>query len=771
MGRVFKAMEGAALRFLRLISLFWAIRPAVEFYQGSWRLAVRRVVSVFMREGVNGVVRRAHILAGKPMAGSGGGFCPSDVYGEVQPLAPCFAPRVSIVVPNFNHAEYLRQRLDSIYNQNYANVEVILLDDCSSDGSVGILQEYAARYPDKTICHFNRANSGSVFSQWRKGIELASGELVWVAESDDYCSENFLRELVRCFQNEAVKLAFARTEFVGGTPPTQVWNSTEYLQDLDLKIWSHPFVRSAHAMVKSGWAVKNIVPNVSGAIFRHPGRLALFDDPLWLSLRLCGDWMFYLSIIRGGLVAYSPNAINYYRQHHLNTSVEAQKEDIYYREFEVMARHIARLYRVERADLQRQEQALYNHWCSRRGADRASEFKALYSLDRVWPLANERRPNVVMAVYAIAAGGGETFPIMLANLLEQRGYAVTLFNCGEQVTESGVRTMLSPTIPLLELERIELAAEAFTDMGVELVHSHHAWVDVSLATSLLAYSSIKQLVTMHGMYEMMTPEQLEALLPVLRRRIDGFVYTAEKNLEMFPAEFRHEKDFRRIDNALLEKAISPVSRDELKISADDFVLCLVARAVPEKGWEEAIRAVAWANERSRRRIHLLLIGEGPEFDRLRPGHQSEHVQFLGFRTNIRDYFAASDMGFLPSRFKGESAPLVLIDCLRSGRPVLASSVGEIRYMLDAGEGLAGEFFDLNDGKIDVVTVGQIILSLANDPQHYQKLLSRVPTAAAKFDVAAMLEKYEEVYRTILAAPRRRRGDIATEGVGELNWAN
>ena len=72
----------------------------------------------------------------------------------------------------------------------------------------------------------------------------------------------------------------------------------------------------------------------------------------------------------------------------------------------------------------------------------------------------------------------------------------------------------------------------------------------------------------------------------------------------------------------------------------------------------------------------------------------DFVHYLGFRSNIRDYFAASDIGFLPSRFKGESFPLVLIDCVLSGKPVLASDVGEIRYMLDSTDGLAGELFDL-----------------------------------------------------------------------------
>ena len=69
--------------------------------------------------------------------------------------------------------------------------------------------------------------------------------------------------------------------------------------------------------------------------------------------------------------------------------------------------------------------------------------------------------------------------------------------------------------------------------------------------------------------------------------------------------------------------------------------------------------------------------------------------------NVRDYFAASDMGFLPSRFKGESAPLVLIDCLLSGKPVLASDIGEIRHMLDSDDGLAGELVDLEEWEIPV----------------------------------------------------------------------
>ncbi|RWM17992.1 MAG: glycosyltransferase [Mesorhizobium sp.] len=740
-------MEGTIHKLARPISLFRTVRTAVSFYQGSWSLAVLRVAGVFMREGLGGVVRRATILAGMEIGNER--FSSALVYGQSPPLAPDFRPRVSIIVPNYNHAPYLRERLDSIYRQTYQNVEVILLDDCSSDESATILQEFAARYPENTRCEFNTVNSGGVFNQWKKGLELATGDLVWIAETDDYCSEDFLEKLIPSFQNLGVMLAFARTEFVEGEPAETVWTTSEYLRDLGPDIWEQSFVRSAHALVVGGWAIKNIIPNVSSALFRHPGRLALFDDTQWSSLRLCGDWIFYLSIMRGGLVAYSPYATNYYRQHAKNVSVEAQKDDNYYVEHEIVARYIVSLYHVGRDVLRRQERQLYSHWCSRRGANRLDDFKQLYSLDRVWRLKTERLPNLVMAVYALTAGGGETFPIMLANLLKQKGYSVTLFNCRGQPTEPGVRHMLSPTIPVLEVRRLEQAAAAFSDMGVELVHSHHAWVDVSLATVLLGYSNIRQVVTTHGMYEMMTPEQLKALMPVLQQRIDRVVYTAEKNLRPFPTKFRQDKGFRRIDNALPPKQVTPISRDELGLSPEDFVFCCVARAIPDKGWDEAIQAVVWANAQSARRIRLLLIGEGPEADRLRLQHSTDFVQFLGFRSNIRDYFAVADVGLLPSRFKGESAPLVLIDCLLSGKPVLASDVGEIRSMLDSPAGLAGELFELDNWQVHIPTLGEIMRRLANENDTYKEILDRVPSAAAKFKISGMVSKYEEIYRSVL----------------------
>lgn len=723
-----------------------AFPKAVSFYRGSAGLALIRTLRILLREGPSGVFRRINILTGRKQFGAHS----VNLYHIPQRCTSRFLPKVSVIVPNFNHASHLTARLDSIYAQTYSNFEVILLDDCSTDNSVEILSDYAVRYAERTTTCFNSENSGGVFKQWRKGFVLASGELIWIAESDDECSPNFLDELVQFFANPAVMLALARTEFILGSPPRINWTQEEYLADLGLDIWQTPFIKSAMDLVRLGWSAKNLVPNVSGVLFRNPLGLKLLDDPEWLNLRMCGDWVFYLSVIRGGLVGYSPQATNYYRQHSENISVKTQSTDGYYREHEFVGRKLAELYPPATAEFSLQERILYNHWCMHHGDKQIEKFLDLYSRDRIESLhtSYKRKPNIAIAVYALSAGGGETFPLNLANHLWQRGHAITVINFQGQPTEDGVRRMLMPSIPLIELPRLELIGSLLEDLGIELVHSHHAWVDMNLATFLTAFPTIRHVISMHGMYEMMERNQIDELLPRLEH-IDAFVYTTEKNLSGFPADFIKKKTFVRIDNALPPKPIGTLSRAEFGLGSNDFVLCMVARAIPEKGWEEAISSVTWANAHSSRTIQLLLIGAGPEAEKQERLCQHSFVHFLGFRSNIRDYFSISDAGFLPTKFKGESAPLVLIDCLQSGRPMLASAVGEIPCMLDSERGVAGIVFELDDWTISDERLGRLIADLANDADTYSELLARVPIAAAKFDFDEMVSKYENIYGTVL----------------------
>ena len=106
------------------------------------------------------------------------------------------SPRVSIIVPNYNHARYLPDRLLSIEQQTYQDFEIILLDDCSTDNSRDLIFNYASN-PKVSQCILNEKNSGSPFIQWVRGISLAQGEWIWIAESDDLADPMFLQSMLK----------------------------------------------------------------------------------------------------------------------------------------------------------------------------------------------------------------------------------------------------------------------------------------------------------------------------------------------------------------------------------------------------------------------------------------------------------------------------------------------------------------------------------------------------------------------------------------------
>ena len=115
-------------------------------------------------------------------------------------------PKVSVIVPNYNHARYLKARIDSILNQTFQDFELILLDDCSTDNSVELLQSYAG-HPHVSHIVLNDRNTGSPFLQWQKGIGLAQGEYVWIAESDDTAQPDFLSTTVAVLDRASAKIA------------------------------------------------------------------------------------------------------------------------------------------------------------------------------------------------------------------------------------------------------------------------------------------------------------------------------------------------------------------------------------------------------------------------------------------------------------------------------------------------------------------------------------------------------------------------------------
>jgi glycosyltransferase involved in cell wall biosynthesis len=271
------------------------------------------------------------------------------------------APLVSVIVPNHRHAAFLRERLDSVLGQSVSDLEVILLDDASGDGSVELLRNVAER--DARVAHVvvNSTNSGSPFSQWRKGIALARGRWVWIAESDDSCSADLLERLLRVAEAApAAGLLYAQSTVVddqGNARGTyQLPGNTP-----DPVVFSKDFVMDGAAFVRDLLAVRNVIPNASAVIFR---RDLVQDATLWEgteSMRLCGDWLFWSRLARGTAVGFVAEPLNRFRLHAAASRVHRTLERKRLRLVEE-ARVRNELATVPHVDQHRAETALYRAW-------------------------------------------------------------------------------------------------------------------------------------------------------------------------------------------------------------------------------------------------------------------------------------------------------------------------------------------------------------------------------------------------------------------------
>lgn len=228
------------------------------------------------------------------------------------------SPLVSIIVPNYNHSAFLEQRLDSVFNQTYKNFEVILLDDCSTDQSREILGAYR-NHPKVKDCIYNFENSASPFRQWEKGINIAEGKYIWIAESDDWADKTFLDVLIPRF-SDSIGLVYCKS-YTCFEEENRI--STYYFPDeLQPGKWEDDYVAAGKSELSGYHIFRNTIPNVSACVFEK--KLASFDSDI-RSMKYCGDWLFWAKLFLKTDICFVSERLNYWR--HSSQSVWGGKSN------------------------------------------------------------------------------------------------------------------------------------------------------------------------------------------------------------------------------------------------------------------------------------------------------------------------------------------------------------------------------------------------------------------------------------------------------------
>ncbi len=233
-------------------------------------------------------------------------------------------PTVSVIVPNYNHAAFLDIRMESILNQTYSDFEVLILDDCSTDNSQAVLKKYE-QHPKVKALIFNETNSGSPFKQWKKGIEKASGEYIWMAESDDYSDPRFLEKILPLFEKDtAIALAYSQSNDVNEKNET-FRNRIFWTEDFTPNIWKNDFVYDGNQFIEQYMLYKNVIPNASAVVFKRSVFLESYDS-VSAVMRMAGDWLLWVLMLKNNKIGFIASPLNYFRKHMNTTRVHNSNE-------------------------------------------------------------------------------------------------------------------------------------------------------------------------------------------------------------------------------------------------------------------------------------------------------------------------------------------------------------------------------------------------------------------------------------------------------------
>lgn len=194
-------------------------------------------------------------------------------------------PLVSIIVPVYNAEDYLRYCVDSILQQSYANLEVILVDDGAKDSSPQICDEFAAQDNRVTVIH---QENGGIAKAQNTGLDAAHGEYVAFADNDDILDRHNIEYLLHALQNTGADMSKARWRQFGVSQLDEVAQEAATGAETPSKItvFEHPLAAYQTVFCKSLRIIGDKLGRSTEArYFNEANWCRLYKRELWDGIR------------------------------------------------------------------------------------------------------------------------------------------------------------------------------------------------------------------------------------------------------------------------------------------------------------------------------------------------------------------------------------------------------------------------------------------------------------------------------------------------------
>ncbi len=742
---VFVQLIKPLIKFEQLLHALNAYRKGFRRLQenkGSFGKAYQTVRRTFKKYGLKATKQL--------LLDSLSGFYQPRLIGNKHKLSLNFdyQPKVSVIVPNYNHGKYIVERLDSIIKQSYKNIELIILDDNSTDDSVKLINEFLKNNNITYQLIVNQQNAGNVFKQWKKGIEIATGELIWICESDDTCKPDFLRNIVPYFDDHSVQIAFGRIQFINQDGLFQE-GLDSYRESAEPGIWNQACIRPAYQWFNNAFGVNNVYANASGGVFRNQS----LPKSIWdkaCKFKICGDWFLYLHLAGSGKIAYTPDAVSYFRQHGKNTSASNFNQLYYYKEHFKILNEISKFWSISTSTKNRFLSEVEKQYTHFQMDNIVGNFNEIFNIE-LYETIQRDKIHIQLYFLGFHPGGGELFPIVLANQLVDLGYIVSMVALDLEKINTNMRNKLYRSIPVYHISDVVSDKDFLKNAGVDIIHSHIASADYYLSQYFEQNQlSIPYVVTMHGSHDRSFGDYSVESTEKMIHNVSKWVYIADKNLDFFQGF--NVGNVIKFPNAMpIDNKESNHSRSSLGINETDIVFAFAARGISEKGWIELVQAFNQLKEKNIHTAHLVLMGAGDAQQKAQKLVQNNpNIHFLGYESAVNGVLRFSDCLVLPSRFAGESYPLCLIQAIQEKLPCIATDIGEIRNMiLSDNKEQAGILIPntINNQEFTQYLTDALIQMCNNELRlKYQKVSESI---AHRYDMKRLAERYVELYKTII----------------------
>ncbi len=131
-------------------------------------------------------------------------------------------PLISVIITNYNYGKYVARAIRSVLNQTYRNIELIVINDGSTDDSDEVIQKVISGRQERDITYVSQENKGVVYTR-NEGMELAKGEFICYLDADDYFNRNYISESYKVVEASGADVVYPNWHFVGewlGRPDT-----------------------------------------------------------------------------------------------------------------------------------------------------------------------------------------------------------------------------------------------------------------------------------------------------------------------------------------------------------------------------------------------------------------------------------------------------------------------------------------------------------------------------------------------------------------------